>query len=96
MVENLPPDSATARATRGHNWLDEHYMVADLIDVLRQLAAWQVAAHSKDGQYRQPPPYFRPEHRADEEAKQAKRERAAEQAIAYLDHYRAQRAAEGG
>jgi hypothetical protein len=35
LVMHLPPDSATARAMRGHNWEDLHYMIAEILDVVK-------------------------------------------------------------
>ncbi len=35
LVSNLPADSATARAVRGHNWGDIEYMLAEILDVVK-------------------------------------------------------------
>jgi hypothetical protein len=35
LVSNLPADSATARAVRGHDWGDVEYMLAEILDVVK-------------------------------------------------------------
>lgn len=32
LVEHLPPGGAYYRAVQGHGWVEEHYLLADLID----------------------------------------------------------------
>jgi len=58
LVTNLPPDSATARALRGHNWGDIEYMIAEILDVVKfHRVEW---AYSKGAKPAKPKPTNRP------------------------------------
>jgi hypothetical protein len=58
LVANLPPDSATARAYRGHNWGDIEYMIAEILDVVKyHRVEW---AYSKGAKPPKPKPTNRP------------------------------------
>jgi hypothetical protein len=77
-VRMLPPDSAVKRAVDPHGWRLEHYMLADIFDVLAG-ANWQRAG---DGKAKRPGPYPRPEaieraeHQRDRVAEMARQFRA--------------------
>ena len=59
LVSNLPPDSATVRAMRGHNWGDAEYMLADLLDVVKfHRVEW---AYSRGARPPKPKPTARPQ-----------------------------------
>jgi len=59
LVTNLPPDCATARKLRGHNWTERDYMLADLVDTARfHRAEW---ATSKGAKPPKPKPIPRPQ-----------------------------------
>jgi hypothetical protein len=65
-IRNLPPESATVAELRGGpeflGWGNDRYMMADLIDAIRELIYVQVASKSKKKP--QPPkPYERPDTR---------------------------------
>lgn len=58
LVTNLPPDSATVRANRGHHWGDLEYMIAEILDVVKyHRAEW---AYSKGAKPPKPKPTARP------------------------------------
>lgn len=58
LVANLPPDSATVRAMRGHNWGDVEYMIAEILDVVKyHRIEW---AMSKGAKPPRPKPTARP------------------------------------
>jgi hypothetical protein len=58
LVANLPPDSATTRAIRGHAWTDRDYMLADLLDTVRyHRVEWATSRGAKPGK---PKPVNRP------------------------------------
>lgn len=77
MVEHLPPDSAMHRAARGHAWQEEEYLLAEVADSVRTLAALTVAVNSKRPKsVKMPEPLPRPVDEAEEARKQAEREQA--------------------
>lgn len=58
LVTHLPPESATTRAIRGHNWDDIHYMLAEILDVVKfHRVEW---AMSKGAKPAKPKPTTRP------------------------------------
>lgn len=84
MCEHLPPDSALHRATRGHDWQDSEYLLAEVADAVRTLASITVAVNSKRPKsVKMPEPLPRPVDEAEEARKAAERE-AAEQAYSDL------------
>ncbi len=88
LVENLSPGSAAARAARGHDWQDAEYLIADLLDAVRAHIA--VAIQVGGGKARIPKPIPRPEQQiADAE----RRQKTADQVVAYLESYRASKGA---
>lgn len=59
LVANLPSDSATARAVRGHHWGDIEYMLAEILDVVKfHRVEW---AYSKGAKPPKPTPTNRPQ-----------------------------------
>lgn len=66
LVSHLPPDSATARALRGHNWGDIEYMLAEILDVVKfHRVEW---AYSKGAKPPKPTATNRPTPRSDDTA----------------------------
>jgi hypothetical protein len=45
LIQHLPPESATARAARGHGWTSTELLLADLVDLLQYLRAEWLTAH---------------------------------------------------
>ena len=45
LIENLPPNSATERARKGHHWTDVEYLLAETADAGRIQAANYYNAH---------------------------------------------------
>lgn len=90
LIEHLPPTAATARAHRGHGWVDANYQLADVADLLNNLVAVTVAANSKDGRVQPPKPYPRPDVLAEQTER---REKSSMAAIAHIESYRARREA---
>lgn len=45
LVENLPPNSASERARKGHHWTDVEYLLAEAADAGRVQAANYYNAH---------------------------------------------------
>lgn len=84
MCEHLPPDSAVHRAARGHAWLEQEYLLAEVADAVRTLAAITVAVNSKRPKsVKMPQPLPRPVDEL-EEAQKREREQAAETAYSDL------------
>ena len=84
MIEHLPQDSPVHRSARGHGWMENEYLLAEVADAVRTLAAITVAVNSKRPKsVKMPEPLPRPVDEAEEAKKQAERERA-EQAYSDL------------
>ncbi|MEU3020087.1 hypothetical protein ABZ635_22130 [Nocardiopsis sp. NPDC007018] len=84
MVEHLPQDSALHRAVRGHGWQESEYLLAEVADAVRTLAAITVAVNSKRPKsVKMPEPLPRPIDEADE-ARKAEERAYAEQAYSDL------------
>lgn len=60
MVENLPPDSATARAVRGHDWQHTDYALQDVVDLLALLVTQFANAHRDPKAHPNPLPLPKP------------------------------------
>lgn len=60
MVENLPPDGATARAHNGHAWQPLDYAAADTRDLLNLLLTAFINANRDPQRQRQPLPWPKP------------------------------------
>jgi hypothetical protein len=56
LVQNLPAESATARAVIGHDWTPEALLLADLVDVVRFLRAEWLMAHEANPDRPEPIP----------------------------------------
>ncbi|MGW2708077.1 hypothetical protein ACWC4J_03640 [Streptomyces sp. NPDC001356] len=91
MVEGLPPDGATARATNGHAWQPETYAAADSRDLLALLFTAFVNANRdpKRPAMPWPRPGWRPGDPTPEES-EANAERDRAQARAAYEHITAQ------
>jgi hypothetical protein len=91
MVENLPPDGATARAHNGHAWRQIDYAAADSRDLLHLLLTAFVNANrdpkKSGGALPWPQPSWRPGDPVPDEAK-AERDKA--RAKAAYEHILAQ------
>jgi len=60
MVEALPPDSATARAKRGHDWQHVDFAAQDTADLLALLVTQFANAHRDPKKYPNPLPLPEP------------------------------------
>jgi hypothetical protein len=60
MVENLPPNGATARAHNGHTWQPLDYAAADTRDLLNLLLTAFINANRDPQRQRQPLPWPKP------------------------------------
>lgn len=79
MVENLPPDGATARAHNGHAWQATEYATADSRDLLALLFTAFVNANRESGTAAMPwpEPGWRPgDPLPEERAERAEQDRA--------------------
>lgn len=77
MVEHLPSDSALHRASRGHEWREVEYLLAETADAVRTLAAITVAVNSKRPKsVKMPDPLPRPVDEVEEARKREQEEQA--------------------
>ncbi|WP_431784323.1 hypothetical protein [Streptomyces chumphonensis] len=85
MVENLPPDSATARARAGHDWQHVDYAAADTVDLLAMLLTQFSNAHRAKDQppMPMPEPGWRPGAPQPEQAELAEHEKRAKARATY-------------
>ncbi|MFE9624297.1 hypothetical protein [Streptomyces sp. NPDC006527] len=85
LVENLPPDSATARANNGHAWQALDYAAADTRDLLALLLTAFVNANRdpKKPPMAYPKPGWRPGDPVPEERAAAAEEKEAKARAAY-------------
>lgn len=84
MCDHLPPDSPVHRSARGHAWQETEYLLAEVADAVRTLAALTVAVNSKRPKsVKMPKPLPRPVDEM-EEAQKREREQAAEDAYTGL------------
>lgn len=90
LVEYLPPESAWARLMRGHDWVSTNYQIADLHDELRGQIALMVARWTESHQFKEPAPVPRPGVLTPEDERRTK---STNNAIAYIEKYRAAREA---
>ncbi|AZM53339.1 hypothetical protein DMA15_12710 [Streptomyces sp. WAC 01529] len=87
MVEQLPPNSATARAENGHDWQHADYATQDTVDLLALLVTQFANAHRDPKKYPNPMPLpepgWRPGDPPPEDTAAAEEERRAKARDAY-------------
>lgn len=84
LVAGLPPGGAAYRAIHGHGWVDEHYILADLIDAVQGNTA--AVYRTVSGRRRVPNPRRYPRPGAEHGKTIGDRAgRSSEDVVAYLD-----------
>src|SRR5690606_5722819 len=82
LVENLPPDCASATRERGHDWTRRDYLAAEIADATRFLYALTASAYGAN--VPAPEPIERPGDRERRDAEEAERRRSHDQVRAQL------------
>src|SRR5690606_9806297 len=77
LVENLPPDCASATRERGHDWTRRDYLAAEIADATRFLYALTASAYGAN--VPAPEPIERPGDRERRDAEEAERRRSHDQ-----------------
>ena len=60
LVQHLPPGGAAYRAIQGHGWVEEHFLLADLIDTSQHTTAAVYRVNAGRKRVRNPKRYPRP------------------------------------